>query len=360
MGVFAKRNLKTISLCVGLMVAIAPGFAFGSDQPLTVNLGGSAEQHLSQWKYGTEFPAAAEDPTKSAEYWRSQIYEVANSASASEDKAVAQAKKSISGDEELANANQQFANPLTQATMVITENDTLGLRGDLVDGTEVTNITVFEPIIPYTFDNGWALINRPILPFAIDAPIPVAGSGGSAAEGGVNFEDKTGLGDFTFFSMIAPPTDTAFKWGVGPVFRFPTSTKDELGSGKYTVGPAAVALYSSKNFTIGGLTQSFFSVGGDDDRDSVATSTFQYFAFYNFTPQWGVGMAPIISVNWDADGGDKVSLPVGLGVTRTFRIGDVPARLLTEGQYYAVDRDSFGPRWNARVALALMLPPLFN
>ena len=46
-------------------------------------------------------------------------------------------------------------------------------------------------------------------------------------------------------------------------------------------------------------------------------------AFYNFTPQWGIGTAPIISVNWDAKGGDKVALPVGLGVTHTFKLARI-------------------------------------
>ena len=87
----------------------------------------------------------------------------------------------------------------------------------------------------------------------------------------------------------------------------------------------------------------------------------QYFGFYNFTPEWGIGTAPIVSVNWDAQkGGDKLAFPVGAGVTRTFRLGKLPARLLLEGQYYAVQRDSFGPEWNFRVALGIFLPKLFG
>ena len=112
-----------------------------------------------------------------------------------------------SGATDLASANKEFNNPLTAATLFITENDTVFLGGDLADGTKVTNITVIEPVIPVPLGNtGWALINRPILPIAFSAPIPVAGSGGGAAEGGTfSFDDHDGLGDFTFFSMLAPP-----------------------------------------------------------------------------------------------------------------------------------------------------------
>jgi hypothetical protein len=148
---------------------------------------------------------------------------------------------------------------------------------------------------------------------------------------------------------------------VGPIFRFPTASNDKLGSEKYSAGPAAVALYSSPKFTIGLLNQNLFSFAGDSDRDDVRQSTFQYFAFYNFTPQWGIGTAPIISVDWDeSDNDDRFLVPVGLGVARTFRIGPIPSRLLLESQYYVVQRDSFGPEWNFRVALAMFYPLLFD
>ena len=108
-------------------------------------------------------------------------------------------KSAPSGAVDLGAANKEFNNPLTSATLFIIENDTLLLDGDLSDGTKVTNITVIEPIIPISIGNtGWALVNRPILPIAFSAPIPIAGSGGSGAEGGsINFKDSDGLGDFT-------------------------------------------------------------------------------------------------------------------------------------------------------------------
>ena len=268
-----------------------------------------------------------------------------------------------SGATDLSAANKEFNNPLTAATLFIVENDTLFLDGDLSNETKVANVTVIEPIIPVPLGNtGWALVNRPILPIAINAPIPVAGSGGGAAEGGTfSFDSHDGLGDLTFFSLLAPPVKGNFKYGFGPSFQFPTATRDELGSEKYSVGPAAVALYGTAKFTVGMLTQSWFSFAGNDNRNDVKKSTFQYFAFYNFTPQWGIGMAPIISVNWDAkDNGDKLALPIGLGVTHTFKVGKFPARMLLEGQYYAVQRDSFGPESNIRLAFGLFLPKLFG
>ena len=277
------------------------------------------------------------------------------------------AEGATGGDEvDLAAANQAFANPLAQATLAIVEYDRVTLGGDLSDGNRTTNVAVIEPLIPVPLgDSGWSLVNRPILPIGIGADVPVAGGGGGPTaddrSAGVAFDGKNGLGDFTFFSLLTPVTgDSPFKWGIGPIFRFPTATNDKLGSEKYSVGPAAVALYSSESFSIGALNQNLFSFAGEDDRDDVRVSTLQYFAFYNFTPEWGVGTAPIISVDWDeASNADGYAVPVGLGVTRTFRIGEIPTRMLVEGQYYVVQRDSFGPEWNVRVALAMFFPLLF-
>jgi hypothetical protein len=268
------------------------------------------------------------------------------------------------GGVDLASANQAFANPLAQATLAIIENDTVTLGGDLSDGNRRTNVTVFEPLIPVPLGNsGWSLVNRPILPIGFGADVPVAGGGGgpTTGVGSPQFDGKNGLGDFTIFSLLTPTKgDSPIKWGIGPIFRFPTATDDQLGAEKFSLGPAAVALYSSKNFTIGALNQNLFSVAGDGDRDDVRVSTLQYFAFYNFTPEWGIGTAPIISVDWDEAGNaDGYAVPVGLGVTRTFRIGEIPSRMLVEAQRYVVQKESFGPEWNFRVALAMFFPLLF-
>lgn len=266
---------------------------------------------------------------------------------------------------DLEEANQAFANPLAQATLAIVETNTIFLDGDITDDTEITNVTILDPLIPVSLgDTGWSLVNRPILPIAFGADVPVTSQGGAvgAASGGIPFDNENGIGDFTFLSLLAPKTvDSAFKWGVGPVFRFPTATDDSLGAEKFSIGPAAVGLYSTKNLTLGVLNQNLFSVAGEGSRDDVAVSTFQYFAFYNFTPEWGIGTAPIISIDWEADDSDdKYLVPVGLGIARSFKIGDVPMRVLVEGQYYAVQRDTFGPEWNVRVALGMFFPPLFD
>ncbi len=251
-------------------------------------------------------------------------------------------------------ANRQFANPLANATLWITENNALVFGGDAVSGNRINNVTIVDPLVPQSVgDTGWSLVHRPILPIWSSLHIPDPPDG---------FESNKGIGDFTYFAAFSPPAtpvgeDAAFIWGAGPIARFPTGGSD-LGAEKYSAGAVAIALYSSKKFTIGMLNQNLFSFAGDDDRDSVQSSTVQYFYFYNFTPKWGIGAAPTMSFDWEDS--DRTAIPIGIGLTRSFFTGKTPNRLLFEIDWYADRPDDFGPKWNFRIAWGRFLPRFFK
>ena len=122
----------------------------------------------------------------------------------------------------------------------------------------------------------------------------------------------------------------------------------------------AVGVYPADIWSVGFLNQNLFSFAGTNSRKDVRVSTLQYFAFYNFTPEWGVGTAPIIAYNWEAGSDEKLSFPLGIGVTRTFRVGKVPMRMLLEYQNYVIAPDTLGLEQNFRVAFAMFLPKLGN
>jgi len=64
--------------------------------------------------------------------------------------------------------------------------------------------------------------------------------------------------------------------------------------------------------------------------------------------------------NWEAGSDEKLSFPLGIGVTRTFRVGKVPMRMLLEYQNYVIAPDTLGLEQNFRVALAMFLPKFGN
>jgi hypothetical protein len=52
-----------------------------------------------------------------------------------------------------------------------------------------------------------------------------------------------------------------------------------------------------------------------------------------------IGMGPTVVVDWEADSGNKLTLPIGLGITKTVRWGKVPVKLRFEPQYSIIRPD---------------------
>ena len=51
-----------------------------------------------------------------------------------------------------------------------------------------------------------------------------------------------GLGDFAYQAFLSPAAPGPVIWGAGPALTFPTHSDDRLGTGKWSAGPAFVAL----------------------------------------------------------------------------------------------------------------------
>ena len=59
----------------------------------------------------------------------------------------------------------------------------------------------------------------------------------------------------------------------------------------------------------------------------------QYFINYNLKKAWSIGSAPTITVNWDAEEGEKATVPFGLNVAKVTHLGKQPVRFAL-GYYY--------------------------
>ncbi len=62
-----------------------------------------------------------------------------------------------------------------------------------------------------------------------------------------------------------------------------------------------------------------------------------------------IGAAPNIIINWEADGTERFTIPVGLGINKTVQFGKLPVRLGIE-VYYSVWRPNnvASTEWNLR------------
>ena len=93
----------------------------------------------------------------------------------------------------------------------------------------------------------------------------------------------------------------------------------------------------------------------------------QWFLNYNFSGAFYLATSPIITANWKATrAGDVWTVPLGGGIGKLFRLGDVLpleghpiAKLPVNVQLQAfgnVARPEFGPKWQLRFQIQFLFP----
>ena len=170
---------------------------------------------------------------------------------------------------DLNTAAKKANNPVSDAWLLIIQNDYTFLDGDATNSTEKRERLSFQPIMPIpVFGGDWNLVNRPVFQI-FDSPLD------DDLDSTDPFDGRTsGLGDTISFHLLAPNRDDGFIWGVGPTFIWPTATEEVLGQEKWQAGPAALAVWLGDksggwgldHFNIGVLAQHWWSFAGDDGR----------------------------------------------------------------------------------------------
>lgn len=286
------------------------------------------------------------------------------------------------GGPDLAALAQQTNNPIGDVWLLLTQNDTLLIGGDELDGPEVLNTVKFQPVLSFPIlNNEWNMVVRPVLqiqsvPLDVDAgdlfgvsPSDIAADPDLFATASDPLGRTNGLGDTVLLTLAGPRSDDGWILAGGATQIFPTATEDVLGQGKWQAGPAALAVrlgnshgdFDIESFNVGALVQHWWSYAGDDDRSSTSQSDIQYFLNWKLNETQLIGMTPNISINWEADGGffDRAAIPVGIGTIGLFRIGDLPIRYGVEAQYYLTGADDIRREANFRVFFAPIIPRLF-
>jgi hypothetical protein len=200
-----------------------------------------------------------------------------------------------------------------------------------------------QPVIPINITENWNLITRVIMPI-INQPSLFPG-----------MDSATGLGDLNPTFFFSPAKPGGLIWGFGPTFTLPTSTDELLGSEKWSMGPAAVALTMQGPWVFGALMNNQWSVGGWGD-EHVNAFLMQPFVNYNLPAGWYLTSSPILTANWAADrGGDVWTVPLGGGAGKLFRVGRLPinAQLAAYGN---VAKPEFGPDWQLRFQIQFLFP----
>jgi len=208
-----------------------------------------------------------------------------------------------------------------------------------------------QPVVPIMLSKQMTLIARTIIPVlnqpSPEAPVVCASPGGCPS--------TFGLSDVQEQLFFAPKTKPGqLIWAVGPIFQFPTATPNTLGSGKWAVGPDAVALLMPGNWVLGALVTQLWSVAGLSNRSNVNSFLVQPFVNYNLKGGWAITSAPILTSNASLPG-TKWTVPVGVGVAKTFKDCDQLMQI-TMLYYTNVVRPLAAPQTNLRLVWSLLWP----
>jgi len=243
------------------------------------------------------------------------------------------------GDESETELAKKTQNPVADLISVPFQSNFYFNTGTKDATVYVLNV---QPVIPITLTKDWNLLTRTIMPI-INQPSLFP-----------EMESAFGMGDINPTLFLSPKAPGGFIWGVGPTFTLPTATDRLLGAGKYSIGPAAVALTMQGHWVIGALANNQWSVAGWGHKD-VNAMLIQPFINYNFEHGWYVTSSPIITANWTARASDQWTVPVGAGVGKLSRFGPLPVNMQLQG-FYNADKPKNTGNWQLRFQVQFLFP----
>jgi len=274
-------------------------------------------------------------------------------------------------------------NPLGNVAMWINQVDVLWLDNDQEDRSPETQVNYMGILqFPLGITENWNVINRivyniPSVPIDQDKVDRLATFPPSQPPGGGPTQPPpsgdilpidliggrtSGFGDMIYLGLASPkegishgPGQTSV-WGVGLGQTFPSATDDLLGSGKWAMGPAAIYAYLGQKWKLGGLLQTYFSYAGDSGRDDVSMLNLQLFYYFSITETISIGAGPNIIANFQADSGDKWTVPLGIGIGKTLQVGKVPVRFMVEYYGSVVRPNTVGATHNLRFVVIPAVP----
>ena len=243
---------------------------------------------------------------------------------------------------EAAKVAKELSNPVADlATIPFQFNWENGV-GENDDLRFVLNL---QPVVPISLDKNWTMVGRFILPYVSQPAGLIPGS-----------QVASGTGDIVASAFFSPKKP-GLVWGVGPVFGLPTTTDPLLGSGKWSIGPTAVALRQHGPWTLGALVNHLWSISdtGDPKRSDVSQTLLQPFLSYATKNAVTFSINTESNYNWKAESGEEWTVPINVAVSKVARMGPFPFSIQAGGGYYAKS-PAGGTDWKLRLAYTLILP----
>lgn len=245
--------------------------------------------------------------------------------------------------------NNQLNNPgaaLAQLNFKLTWNH---YTGNLPGSSSQDSMTMlFQPVVPFKLSDGGNFILRPT--------IPVTWTPHFSANHG-SFDEEFGLGDVqlnAFYSRT--DMEKGYMWGAGVAMQAPTHTDPALGKDQFLLGPAAFVGLMGKWGSGGVFPQHMWNIGGSSEGYTAVTNI-QPWYWFNVGDGYQIGGSPVIVYDWAADDSDEAwTVPINLGIAKTFMFGKTPVKIKFEAIYYLTQPDSFGPKFGFQLTFTPVVP----
>ncbi len=246
------------------------------------------------------------------------------------------ASRAQSRDDEAKKIAEDSQNPVSSLISIPFQLNFAGGMGPFQRSETIFNI---QPVIPIPLVGRWTLVPRLITPLV---GIPdVAQPSGST----------WGLSDFNPQIYVAVELPAGFTIGLGPTIVIPTATDAALGSGKLSLGPAAVVVWTGHGIVTGALVNNAWSIAGDRSRPKVDAFFLQPFFNLNLPRHTYLVTAPQITGDFVAS---QWVVPVGGGAGAILRLG-LPASVSLQAYWNAL-APANTPSWVVRLQVAFLFP----
>ena len=273
---------------------------------------------------------------------------------------------------EMAQLAEAMANPLSYLWMLFTQVDTISYDGDVLDAIgedDVVNTTMLiQPVLSMQLTHDWKMVFRPVIPInSFETVDNVDLTTGTVSQPvGVDLDRETGLGDIVLWAAFSNQYKPPNIFGFGVTTMLDTASHDQLGTGKNSIGPMALAFRITPKWIVGVIAQHFESVGGSDsytintdagkkriERSDVSLTDIQPVIRYRLSPLTNIGFAPNWRYNHETD---EASIPIGIGGDTLVKIGKLPVKIGAEFYHYVQSDDRFGGDWAVRLLFIPILP----
>ena len=260
-------------------------------------------------------------------------------------------------EQELAKSSQ---NPLGSLVSVPFENT---FFFDFGPSESMVFASIAKPVYPIPLGD-YNLINRFIVPFIYDEGQDVSDLSVLEGQGTADIGDalvdlysgsETGIGNITYQGFLTSAAPSEWIFGAGPVLNLPTHTSERFGTDKLSAGPGCIVLTMPGKWVVGSLFQQLWDVAGPDDAARVNQSSLQFFVNYNLDAGWYLSTSPLITMNWEADSGEQLKLPLSGGFGKLHRFGKQPVdfRLVA---YKNIEQTRYGPEYEVTFSVKFLFP----